>query len=180
MDDNTSTFIYVLVDPRDNQARYVGKSNRPKRRFQSHLWAFTLADDSYKNFWLKGLLAEGLVPKLLILEKVSRAKWKEAEVFYINHLREQGHSLTNVSAGGGGQPPTGLCTGRKASAEARARMGVAKAKRYVATFPNGTETEVTNLTAFCREHNLDQPNAFKVVTGKHKTYRGFKFRRLDA
>ena len=29
-------YIYELVDPRDNNVRYVGKSNKPKLRYNQH------------------------------------------------------------------------------------------------------------------------------------------------
>ena len=31
------TYIYGLIDPRNNNIRYVGKANKPNNRYESHI-----------------------------------------------------------------------------------------------------------------------------------------------
>ncbi len=67
----TTTWIYGLVDPRDGKTKYVGKSDRPKRRVVVHISrAKCKKRKSKKDVWLLDLVNEGLRPSLKLLEEV--------------------------------------------------------------------------------------------------------------
>lgn len=102
--DHRTTFIYALVDPTTRFVRYVGKANNPKRRRFLHLNPSSLRPNTRKNNWIKGLLAIGKKPELLILEEVEECLWEAAEIRWISHYRNLtgAPELTNGTSGGDG------------------------------------------------------------------------------
>ncbi len=95
-----TTFIYALIDPRDNKVRYIGKANKPKYRLQAHL---TDKTKTHKCSWIKSLLKEDLKPELLIIDEVSFKEWQFWEQHYISLYKSWGFNLTNGNSGGYGQ-----------------------------------------------------------------------------
>jgi NUMOD3 motif-containing protein len=118
------TFIYALVDPRNDQVRYVGKANDPHRRYIGHLYEQRMhyrAKNPYKRRWLDQLTKMGLKPQLRVLERVSLQEWPTREVFWIAHYRNFGARLTNLHEGGQG----GGVPGRRCSEETKRKMSEA-------------------------------------------------------
>lgn len=93
----TTTFIYGLVDPRDNQIKYVGKSDHPKKRLRQHLVDYS---NQQKQQWVKELKAASLTPILLVLAEVAADEWDTQERYWIQKLQDEGCSLLNIQAGG--------------------------------------------------------------------------------
>jgi predicted GIY-YIG superfamily endonuclease len=62
--------VYYLVDPRNNEVKYVGKTKNPKSRYKQHI---TKLDKTMtpKKQWLMELFAKGLQPKMIIAETVN-------------------------------------------------------------------------------------------------------------
>lgn len=98
------TFIYGLIDPRNQQLRYIGKVDNPKKRLHCHING-RFKTDSYKNHWLKNLCHDSK-PELIILEKISILEWEDAEKWWIAYCKFLGVSLTNGTDGGDGVLPT--------------------------------------------------------------------------
>ncbi len=98
------TYIYALVDPRGNVTRYIGKADKPKMRYKSHLLPSQLKGKGYKKHWIKELLSLGLKPKLEILDWVPSAEWQAHEIKWIDRYRNiPGYpKLTNSTDGGEG------------------------------------------------------------------------------
>lgn len=96
-----TTFIYALKDPRNGRYRYIGKSDKPHRRFLAHVNR-AVRPDSHRNSWLVGLKMAGLRPELEILDEVPFASWETHEQDYIRLFRALGFSLVNGTEGGGG------------------------------------------------------------------------------
>ena len=69
--------IYTLIDPRDNQVRYVGKTNNIKR----------LIRNDYK-------------PIIEILDEVDEAEWEFWEKYWICQFKAWGFDLVNATDGG--------------------------------------------------------------------------------
>lgn len=90
--------VYALVDPRDDQVRYVGKSVNVAVRVKAHL---NDRGSTRKARWLQLLLREGLDPEVIVLETGS-GDWERAEVKWIAHFRSTGCDLTNATTGGEG------------------------------------------------------------------------------
>lgn len=111
------TFVYGLVDPRNHQLRYVGKTIKvPRVRLLTHLWQARKAVRKKHLFaWLTGLEAAGFKPEIVIFEQVPPGgDWEEAEQFWIAYFLFVGANLCNLTIGGEGAP------GAVQSAEQRA------------------------------------------------------------
>lgn len=90
-----STFIYCLIDPRNNEVLYVGKSNNPKSRYSRHL-KNAENPKTHCYCWINSLLSLGLKPELKILEEVSIEEWGIKEDYWISQF----DNLTNLLDGG--------------------------------------------------------------------------------
>jgi len=66
--------------------------------------------------------------------------------------------------------------GKKQSEHQKQRTREANSKSYIITFPDGTETKITNLRQFALAHNLDPGNLSKVAYGIVSQHKGFKAR----
>lgn len=96
-------FIYLLVDPRDDQVRYVGKTVDLAWRIEGHIQEGLDGGHTYKARWLKGLLDSGHVPEVRVVDEGDGESWAEAERFYIKFYRDEaGSPLTNMTDGGEG------------------------------------------------------------------------------
>lgn len=96
MKTENKTFIYALIDPKNDEVRYIGKANNPKKRLNQHL-LISKNKKTHRDNWLQSLLAADLKPILVILEEC-QDNWAEREQYYINNH----HNLTNHTIGGEG------------------------------------------------------------------------------
>lgn len=87
-------YIYKLIDPRNNEVRYIGKTINIKRRYKQHLYD---KRKSHKSSWVQSLRNEKLKPILELLETCDIDNWKERENYWI----KQFNNLTNLKEGGG-------------------------------------------------------------------------------
>src|SRR3990167_7541172 len=93
-------YIYALVDPRNYEIRYIGKSIYPNIRYKQHLKDITY--NPHKQHWIKMLASLGLQPLLEILEEVDNDNWQDIEIWYIEETKKCGHRLLNMTSGGDG------------------------------------------------------------------------------
>lgn len=127
------TFIYALRDPRDNEIRYVGKSDNPHKRLIGHLSDTTVC---YRTNWVAELRREKLIPEIMILDRVPKAEWTYWEKYYIERLSRV-FNLTNSTGGGDGLENPSLETRRKMREAAIGRLLSNEAKRKVSEFNKG-------------------------------------------
>lgn len=89
--------IYALVDPRTNEARYVGQTAETlNKRLMTHCnEAHRKSTD--KNQWIQELKALDQLPEIRLLEQVQgrRKDAYESETRWIRQLRLDGHRLLN-------------------------------------------------------------------------------------
>lgn len=113
--------IYQLVDPTNNQIRYVGLTlNTLNQRLKSHR---NENSKSHKTNWVKSLQKKGYSPKIELIEIVSTYEEAcEREIYWISKLKEEGHRLTNHASGGN--------KNKKMSDEVRLKMSIAQKERY--------------------------------------------------
>lgn len=90
--------IYGLFDPDSGQIRYIGKANNAAKRLKSHLWDARHNKRPICN-WIRGLVAQGKLPRLEVLEIVDRASWQVAEKRVIAEYRKTSQ-LLNLADGG--------------------------------------------------------------------------------
>ena len=95
----TTTFIYCLVDPRDDQPKYIGKANDLNRRLSEHILDKRVTK---KTNWIKSLKSKGLRPSIELIDEVFRKEWKFWEKHYISLYRSWGFNLKNHTDGGEG------------------------------------------------------------------------------
>ena len=87
--------IYVLIDPRDNQVRYVGATNNPTQRLKSHL--LTKDDNQAKRNWFAELALYGQKPTLEEIEVTDDEEVaNQRETYWIIHYIRSGANLTNT------------------------------------------------------------------------------------
>jgi hypothetical protein len=118
------TYIYGLVDPRNHQLRYVGKTVlTPSRRLATHRWQARKAKHKrHVLAWISSLEVENLVPELIEIERVEPfGDWEEAEQFWIAYYKFVGADLCNLTIGGEGA--TGAKVSEENKAKKRARCG---------------------------------------------------------
>lgn len=148
---NITTFIYMLIDPITGDPRYVGKANVPLKRYKSHLFQSQLKEKNHKNNWLRGLLAKGERPYMMILEEVPRSEWQRSEKKWIAYFRSNPTipPLTNSTDGGDG------AEGWTPSEEQRKRMSLVRLGKPM---PPGTGAKISaanrgrTKTKLAREH----------------------------
>jgi len=74
-------YIYELIDPRDGQVRYIGKTVDLKKRLSSHIR--DMDPSSAKVEWINSLTENGFYPLLRVIETCDENNWAERERFHI-------------------------------------------------------------------------------------------------
>jgi hypothetical protein len=87
---------YLLTDPRDDSINYVGISKNVQFRYKQHCQCEGL--NLEKNLWIQGLLREGLLPGLVLGEKIIGLKAaQEKEQRLIQYYLSIGAPLKNIA-----------------------------------------------------------------------------------
>jgi hypothetical protein len=118
--------VYVLTDPRTEEVRYVGVTVRGlNRRLNEHVSRARTGARSYRDSWIRQLLALGLRPDISRVGFAWDDDWVEAEQRWVAHYRAAGARLTNLTDGGEGN------SGYVPSEETRAKWRAARrGKKY--------------------------------------------------
>lgn len=95
-------YIYGLLDPRNYELRYIGKTNSIEARLRQHLYDARNGAKNHKCDWIRLLLSKDLKPIICILEEVTKENWQEVEKRFIADAKENGLRLTNFLEGGQG------------------------------------------------------------------------------
>lgn len=95
------TYIYALVDPRNNNVRYIGKANNPEERYKNHINS-SRDKNTHKRNWISDLRSDGYRPELFILDTVDIDQWRFWEIFYVDLFKSYGFDLVNHTIGGDG------------------------------------------------------------------------------
>ncbi len=92
--------IYGLCDPRDGIIRYIGQTT-DRRRLYGHVRdARTHQYDTRNMRWIRTLLADGVEPRLIVLEETTKDRIDDQERMWIADFRSAGFDLTNIGPGG--------------------------------------------------------------------------------
>lgn len=118
---NIKTYVYGLVDPRNNIVKYVGVTkNSINQRLNDHVRDSNNANigNKHKNYWIQQLLDKELTPEIVILEECkNQDDAYKAEIWWIDFIGIE--NLTNVALGGD-RPPS--WKGRKHSEETKQKQ----------------------------------------------------------
>jgi hypothetical protein len=102
-----TTVIYMLVDPREyngegtatNGHLYVGRTRSPALRLRQHYWeALDPARESPKARFLRRLLREGVVARMVEIERRPNNDVGDAERRWISYYRERASDVTLKNA----------------------------------------------------------------------------------
>lgn len=188
-----TTFIYILIDPRDNNICYIGKSNNPFFRYKSgHKHE---RGKYYKVNWLQSLLKLGIEPSLEILDEVpanTREEWGFWERYYIAEFKKLGFNLVNApkhKGGEGGDLRSGTKNskqhnkkislankGKKMSSQAKLNMRLAKRKPVIqSTLDDVLIKEWNNISEAATELNLYTNSISNCCQGKQEKAYGYKW-----
>lgn len=111
--------IYGLVDPRNGELRYVGKTSQDlAARLASHISERKLR--YRRSRWVTSLHKSGMRPEIFEIETVPLSEWQAAEQFWIAYFLALGCRLTNGTEGGDGN------TGGRHTDDTKARISASK------------------------------------------------------
>jgi hypothetical protein len=96
-----TTNIYILIDPRNNLVRYVGKANNVSQRYRAHLNK-ARKHQVHKANWVKCLKELGLKPIIEVIDTVPINDWVFWETYWISQFKTWGFDLINYTDGGDG------------------------------------------------------------------------------
>ena len=96
-----TTNIYVLIDPRTDKVRYVGKANNVPQRYKAHLNR-ARKHQIHKANWIKQLRILGLKPIVEVIDVVPINEWTYWETYWIAQMKAWGFDLLNYTLGGDG------------------------------------------------------------------------------
>lgn len=119
--------VYVLIDPCDNEIRYVGLTKASlSHRLQGHMQAARSGRQSHVATWLRKLDRMGLRPVITLVQEV-QDDGLDAEEYWISYFKSVGCQLTNTFSRGSRPPgpPKGTGRGRVVLPETRAKLSAA-------------------------------------------------------
>lgn len=91
-------YVYGLRANDSKEYRWVGQTNNCRRRYFQH---FCRTDsNAHKANWILKLKREGKDLIFDVLEKTTQECIDQREIFWMNKLRNAGHSLLNMADGG--------------------------------------------------------------------------------
>ncbi len=78
-------YIYVLIDPRNLEIRYVGKTNNPSERMRAHISPHIyMRNNNAKCIWTEELKAINLKP---IMQVLTTCKDEESELYEYRYYK---------------------------------------------------------------------------------------------
>jgi len=114
--------IYALASSSEPDViRYIGRTkfDTPDRRLSVHLKHAKTGGVYHLHNWIRKTQSEGSVIVARVLESnLSWSKSAKREIYWIQHFKQQGFDLTNMTSGGDGVPNLTL--------ESRLRMSLSK------------------------------------------------------
>lgn len=149
-------YIYSLVDPTNNQVRYLGQSVQPaKWRLAQHISTSKKSND-HKSNWIKSLLSKNLRPILHVVSfhRLEDLNQIEAEIIAKHRLQYGTRIILNADDGG--------------NAEAKTRLHKKVVRSDGKTFDSIREAAL--------EINSTAPQVVNCLKGKCHWIKGFGFR----
>lgn len=95
--------VYCLVDPRNGEVRYIGKSSSHMNRPNHHFVPSVLGKSRLPvHNWIRKMVRLNLKPTIEILEDTDKENLSSIEMYYISISKKEGHRLLNLTEGGDG------------------------------------------------------------------------------
>lgn len=131
-------FIYGIINPINNELRYIGQTvNMCKRKSSHKRMALKTNNNSYVYNWLRSLYNNSVEPEFIILDITDIQYLDDLEIFYIGYFKMLGCNLTNSVEGGKSK------RGNKHSIESRRKRSLRmKGNTYSLGFKPSEETKL--------------------------------------
>lgn len=127
-----SSYIYFLIDPRNNNIKYIGSSANCHQRYLEHC-TYHPRDNALKAGWLMKLQKRGLKPILIkVVKCANKIEGKEIEMHLINEFKNS-HPLLNIA---------GVTANRSISKRARNEKWIDKVHQY---YTNKINNQIVTL-----------------------------------
>jgi len=181
---------------------YIGQTINPEQRKRNHIHeAMVAGSDYYFHRSLRKNGTEAFAYEVLE-ENVPRDQLNNRENFYIDKFnaiwpngynQQYANSLSVEAIDKMSQTKkrqwadmtpekrlervahlTKIATGRPQTDRQKKRATEANQKQWEITDPNNVTFEITNLSKFCKENNLDQGNMVAVSKGRLKQHKGYR------
>ena len=139
--------IYTMADPRNGEVRYVGVTHIARKRFNRHIAEARRGLRTHRHDWIRSLLKCDLIPAYSVIEQGLGDRWAEAECRWIEHYRQIGFDLTNLTSGGEGTHGyiPGAETREKMAAAKRGRQRTPETKAKIKAFFTGRKLSVEHV-----------------------------------
>lgn len=166
--------IYGLIDPRNNELKYVGKTVKSLSvRLSAHISESKRDGKSKRDRWVNKLSSLKLRPEIFVIETVESDSWKDAEKFWISYFKSLGCDLVNFLEGGD-EPPVlygknnpNYEKGYLVSNEERE----VRSKRFKGVKLEGEQLKSVKLT---HQRNKNNPDFSKNISDAHFKKLGYR------
>lgn len=160
--------IYLLLDPRTGEVRYVGQTQQSlRKRLTGHVTGARWQPSCYRDRWIGKLLADGRRPVIVAVEETTDADSREC--FWITHYRAAGCRLVNMTPGGPGHSGLKSQQHQQRLNEAASRNKSPFAPRLTPEQVQGVRDEYTNgsaTSALAERFNVHQQTIVALLKGK--------------
>jgi len=195
--------IYALIDPRDEQVKYIGCSrDLLRKRRDKHIGFakkfFQEKWDGERNEWIRDLVDEDLRPEIKCLKETNEEEKDHWERYYISIYKKKGF-LFNKTKGGqklfGKDNPFYKKKHNKKTLEVitkksrifHSSLAGEKHKEWLRnvasrTFlieePSGIKKTIKNLKEYCRQEGLNYNSLHNKMRKSDEPYKGYTVKRI--
>lgn len=168
MESTEITYIYVLIDPRDNEVRYVGKTSNPKYRLSGHISECKKESTKhYRARWIRSLLKDNIKPIIKFIKACPLNDFEKFETEYIKIFKSD--KLTNSDETGQGNS----CRIK----EVIDRMSKPKSRKvYQYDLDGNFLKEFRSARVAAKELNTNHGGISRCCNGEYKHTQGFIFK----
>jgi len=145
-----SCSVYVLQDE-NNRIRYVGITIHPLSvRLSQHICEAKKGGNNNKSRWIRGMMGEGHLPKIQLIEVVDNSVMGRKEREWIFYFRRLGLCLENQTNGGEGHKQTQETRDKISKALKGNKFSEEKRKRYLESWRNKKMSRKAIEAARCK------------------------------
>ena len=179
------TNIYVLLDPRNNNIKYLGKTTKTlEKRLSGHMTDKTI---NRKSSWIKSLKSQNLKPIIKLIDMVED-DWEFWEEYWISNIKMLGIELLNHTNGGEGmygyiptqetrEKLSKAFKGRKKSKEWLEKIGISNSKLInVFNLKGELINSFKSITKASKYLNVQKSHISSCCKGKLKSVNNLIFR----
>jgi group I intron endonuclease len=148
--------IYLIINKVNNKY-YLGSTTRIfRKRFSEH--RSYLKSNKHKTKYLQNSYNKYgkesfIITPFIVVPKVDKMILGKFEELLLKYLKPEFNTTYDVY---------NPCISEKAKNE----LSIRSSKKYIVTYPDGGEVEISNLFKFCRENCLNHKSMYEVAAGR--------------